>query len=383
MQNPNPSITIPVPIYVKVSKKNTFSINLNEYRNAHFHVLNKAKVVFAEMIAPVLATIPAMLTTKLHFKLFFGSNRDVDTANVCSIVEKFFCDAMVSHGILEDDNRRFLVGSTSDFGGVDTKNQRVEVTFYDYELKPKEQKPMRLVLTQSEIASILINHFLPILSGGEEKVGHFQLQDGADGVTVGVLDILYPISEPEKLPEAPLAPMAPPPTPKVSKPRGASPAKAVTPSVKATYKEELPGAMGPIPDENREGELDRSDIFDMTPRNSGVEIENDAQDEAEEAAAMAADVEDVAIEEAAEAGTKEETPAEAPVAAKPTLDLFPKGDEPKAASAPGPDRRGLFAAQLGTKPTPKEEAPANKAGPVGSLFAGLSKPKHVPSTSGT
>lgn len=398
MQNPNPSITIPVPIYVKVSKKNTFSINLNEYRNAHFHVLNKAKVVFAEMIAPVLATIPAMLTTKLHFKLFFGSNRDVDTANVCSIVEKFFCDAMVSHGILEDDNRRFLVGSTSDFGGVDTKNPRVEVTFYDYELKPKEQKPMRLVLTQAEIASILINHFLPILAGGEEKVGNFHLHDGEDGVTVGVLDILHPASEPEKLPEAPVTPVAPPVAPKVSKARQAAPAKpvqAVTPVTlvataegvaavaKTTLGDVIEAAMAEVREvtgikDAMEGESDRGDIFDLTPRTNGIEMENDAQDAAEDAA-EAASHED----QSADAGTKEETPAEAPVAAKPALDLFPKGDEPKPASAPGPDRRGLFAAQLGTKPTPKEEAPASKAGPVGSLFAGLSKPKHVPATSGT
>lgn len=385
MQNQNPEITIPVPIYVKVSKKNTFSINLNEYRNAHFHVLNKAKIVFSQMIAPVLATIPPMVSTKLHFKLFFGSNRDVDTSNVCSIVEKFFCDAIVDHGILEDDNRRFLIGSTSDFGGVDTKNPRVEVTFFDYILKPKEQKPMRLILSQHEIAAVLINHFLPLLSGGEEKRGEFSLASDADGKPVGVLDILHPASAPETPVETPVATKAPTPAPKATKPRAAAPAaspKAVTPVTLVATAEgvaAVPVEAPSHPDE--EGQDDRGDIFDLTPRTTAIEIENDAQDAAADAA-EAASHED----QAADAGTKEETDEveEAPPV-KPALTLFPKGDTPATVdtptNAPAVDRRNLFASQLNKKPSQKEE-PAKKDGPVGTLFAGLGKPKHVPPTSG-
>lgn len=381
MQNQNPPITIPVPIYVKVSKKNTFSINLNEYRNAHFHVLNKAKVVFAEMIAPVLASIPRMNTTKLHFKLFFGSNRDVDTANVCSIVEKFFCDAMVSHGILEDDNRHFLIGSTSDFGGVDTKNPRVEVTFYDYDLKPKEHPPMQLILTQAEIASILIKHYLPILAGGEDKRGEFTFSYDEGGTPIGVLDILHPASAPETLPEAPVVSAAPVTAPKAPKARAASPVKVVAVQ-KVTLGDVIEAAIAdtvvePVSEvEGIDGDPgDKADIFDLTPHQTAVEIENEAL-EAEEASHA---------DQAADAGTKEETPAEAP--AKPSMTLFPKGDAPKqvaspAAAAPAVDRRGLFAAQNGQKPTPKPE-PAKTGGPVNTLFSGLAKPKHVPATSGT
>jgi hypothetical protein len=380
VQNQNPPITIPVPIYVKVSKKNTFSINLNEYRNAHFHVLNKAKVVFAEMIAPVLASIPRMNTTKLHFKLFFGSNRDVDTANVCSIVEKFFCDAMVSHGILEDDNRRFLIGSTSDFGGIDTKNPRVEVTFYDYDLKPKEHPPMRLVLTQREIADILIKHFLPILSGGEEKRGEFAFAVDDKGNPVGLLDILHPASPQETTVETPSLVQGNP-APKAPKARAASPTKPVAVQ-KVTLGDVIEAVIAdtvvePVSEVEvvEEDPGDKADIFDITPHQTAVEIENEAQ-EAEEASHE---------DQAADAGTKEETPAEAP--AKPVMTLFPKGDDPKqvaspAAAAPAVDRRGLFAAQNGQKPTPKPE-PAKTGGPVNTLFSGLAKPKHVSATSGT
>jgi hypothetical protein len=380
VQNQNPEITIPVPIYVKVSKKNTFSINLNEYRNAHFHVLNKAKIVFSQMIAPVLATIPPMVSTKLHFKLFFGSNRDVDTSNVCSIVEKFFCDAIVDHGILEDDNRRFLIGSTSEFGGVDTKNPRVEVTFFDYILKPKEQKPMRLILSQHEIAAVLINHFLPLLSGGEEKRGEFTLASDADGKPVGVLDILHPASAPETPVETPVATKAPTPAPKATKPRAAAPAaspKTVTPVTLVATAEGVAAVPVEAPSQpDEEGQDDRGDIFDLTPRTTAIEIENDAQDAAADAA-EAASHED----QAADAGTKEETDEveEAPPV-KPALTLFPKGDTPKPVESPAAapvDRRGLFAAQNGPKPS---EKPAPKAGtnPVGTLFSGLAKPKHQP-----
>lgn len=400
MQNQNPEITIPVPIYVKVSKKNTFSINLNEYRNAHFHVLNKAKIVFSEMIAPVLATIPPMVSTKLHFKLFFGSNRDVDTSNVCSIVEKFFCDAIVNHGILEDDNRRFLTGSTTEFGGVDTKNPRVEVTFFDYILKPKEQKPMRLILSQHEIATVLINHFLPLLSGGEEKRAEYTLSFDADGKPVGVLDILHPATAPETPVEAPVeasaAPKAATPSPKASKGRGAASAASAK-AVQAVTLVATPEGVGAIPqvleeakqkvqevtgvDEASFGEQDRGDIFDLTPRTTAIEIENDAQD-ADEAASHEDQVADAGTkEETTEVEAEvEETPEAAPVASKPALTLFPKGDTPKPVESPAAspvDRRGLFAAQKGQKPS---EKPAPKAGanPVGTLFSNLAKPKHVP-----
>ena len=369
MENQNPNITISVPIYLKVTKKRTFSINLNEYRNAHFFTLNKAKIMFAEAIAPALALIPKMVSTKLHFQLFFGSNRDVDTANVCSIVEKFFCDAAVEQGILEDDNRRFLLGSSADFGGVDTKNPRVEVTFYDYTLKPKEQPPMRLILSQADLAAILIKHYLPILGSETNTEGRFVIGADDNGNPVGVLDFISPdlipqtpVEAPKKAVEAPVDVPAPTPAPKVSKARQAASAaspKAVTPVTLVATEE----GVSAVPVEDAEEDPgDKADIFDLTPRQTAVQIENDAQEQASHE------------DQAADAGTKEE---------KPALTLFPKGDTPKAVQSPAAapvDRRGLFAAQNGNKPTPKEAPKAG--GPVGSLFQGLSKPKHVTSVEG-
>ena len=41
---------ISVPLVVSTSKNKKFILNLNNYRNAHYFILNTAKVKFKEMI---------------------------------------------------------------------------------------------------------------------------------------------------------------------------------------------------------------------------------------------------------------------------------------------------------------------------------------------
>jgi hypothetical protein len=54
-----------LPLRVPVSKKRDFAINLNEYRNAHFLVLNKAKIVFKSLIQSQLVRLPIYDTVEL------------------------------------------------------------------------------------------------------------------------------------------------------------------------------------------------------------------------------------------------------------------------------------------------------------------------------
>src|SRR5690242_17215389 len=100
--------TIPLPLKVRVSKKREFTLNLNQYRNTHFQVLNKAKVIFEGVVGPLLKGIPSLDGCTLEYRLFPSSRQLCDVANVCSVVDKFFSDTLTSQGKLEDDNYTFV-----------------------------------------------------------------------------------------------------------------------------------------------------------------------------------------------------------------------------------------------------------------------------------
>lgn len=119
---------INLPLSVPQTKKKAFYLNLNIYRNANFHTLNKAKISFKDTVAPLLTHLPKLNQISLSYELYLGSKREVDVANVCSIVDKFFSDTLVELGYLPDDNYKHVLGVQYLFGSVDSKNPRIEVT---------------------------------------------------------------------------------------------------------------------------------------------------------------------------------------------------------------------------------------------------------------
>lgn len=122
--------TVKIPLAVQVSSKKWWKLNLNEYRNTHHTVLNKAKTEFGERVGPLLKEIPKLDRILIVYSLFTPDKRRVDTSNVCSVVDKFFSDTLVHAGKLEDDNCRILPIVAFRFGGVDTNNPRVEATIH-------------------------------------------------------------------------------------------------------------------------------------------------------------------------------------------------------------------------------------------------------------
>lgn len=133
-----------LPLSVQVTKKKPFILNLNVYRNAHYQTLNKAKALFKEAIWNQLMDLPVMGRIKLTYTLYPGSAREVDVANVCSIQDKFFCDALVEAKKLPDDNYKFLPTTQFQFGEIDRKNPRVEVEI-------EEIDPMQVILNQADL----------------------------------------------------------------------------------------------------------------------------------------------------------------------------------------------------------------------------------------
>jgi hypothetical protein len=64
---------------------------------------------------------------RLKFTLIRGDRRAGDRANVLSIVEKFFCDALKEYGCIPDDNDNYISGQTYETGEIDKKNPHVKI----------------------------------------------------------------------------------------------------------------------------------------------------------------------------------------------------------------------------------------------------------------
>lgn len=120
-----------LPLSVTLPRKKGDKIwicNLNNYRNTHFQILNQVKIAYALQIDKELQSVdfingPILLT----YTVFAGSNRKFDLSNVCSVIDKFVCDAMVAQGIIKDDNYKIIREVVYKFGGIDKENPRCEL----------------------------------------------------------------------------------------------------------------------------------------------------------------------------------------------------------------------------------------------------------------
>ena len=117
---------VDLPLKIPVSSKSYFNLNLNTYRNAHYQVLNTAKKNFTKAVLPKIYEISPLDKAKITYTLYPGSKRLCDISNICSIVDKFFCDALVEANCLVDDNYTRIVNIEYKIGSVDPINPRVE-----------------------------------------------------------------------------------------------------------------------------------------------------------------------------------------------------------------------------------------------------------------
>jgi len=127
-----------MPLYVVLERKRPRAdgkikkdyINLNLYRNWHFQKSNQIKKRYKEIAYPQIKDL-RFNAIKLSFALYRANNRLVDRANLLSIHEKFFCDALVECGCIEDDNDDIIVSTYYYTAGIDKENPRVEIFIDD------------------------------------------------------------------------------------------------------------------------------------------------------------------------------------------------------------------------------------------------------------
>lgn len=101
---------------VRVADKKV-ALNLNIYRNADKFLLNDMKKHFTASMEPYLKGLVIQAPFIIRYHLTLGSHRKADVANICSIFDKFFSDALVHYGCVPDDNHNFLKGVSYEYAG--------------------------------------------------------------------------------------------------------------------------------------------------------------------------------------------------------------------------------------------------------------------------
>lgn len=119
-------VSSPLFIEIGVKKIRRVYLNLNTYRNLHYQTNNQVKRAYAALIGRQIPKV-SFDNIKITYTLYVGTLREVDISNVCSIVDKFFCDAMVTRGVIVDDNYKFLKEVVYKYGGLDRENPRVMI----------------------------------------------------------------------------------------------------------------------------------------------------------------------------------------------------------------------------------------------------------------
>lgn len=123
---------ISMPLYFdmgisrRTKRPNRYYINLNNYHNWHYQVRNNLKIKYQETMAPQVKGL-LLGKTVLNFVLHRGDKRKVDRANIFSIHEKFFCDGLVQHGCIRDDDDSCVESTHYYTGNIDKDNPRVDI----------------------------------------------------------------------------------------------------------------------------------------------------------------------------------------------------------------------------------------------------------------
>lgn len=148
-------ITLQAPLRVPVSKNKDFILNMNNYRNTHYMLLNKAKVTYKEAMEFYIGFLPKCeKLVRVIYKVFPASHRRGDSMNVASIHSKFFLDALVECGVIPDDTWHHVPEEVVQFGEVSKNNPRVEITI---EAKPmlKIEKAVKISVTQQDLEDLV------------------------------------------------------------------------------------------------------------------------------------------------------------------------------------------------------------------------------------
>ena len=115
------------PLSIGVGKRK-FILNLNQYRNTHYRISNNAKIKYKEFMKSQITKYKKKLGQSLFiYTVYKGDRRNFDVGNVCAIHQKFFEDALVELGMMDDDKYSIIPMVMFVYGGIDKDNPHVEI----------------------------------------------------------------------------------------------------------------------------------------------------------------------------------------------------------------------------------------------------------------
>ena len=177
-----------LPLYLSVGKgkPKKLPLNLNHYRNAHFHVLNSMKVQFKKAISSQLTFPKLVEPVKISYVLYPPTRRELDISNVLCIVDKYLCDALVEAGLMEDDNFNHLPQVEFRFGDVDKENPRAEA--FIQPLSKSSENSMQITINQTQIEKAILDFMhkrINIKEGTEVRI-EMKATRGAEGFSANI-----------------------------------------------------------------------------------------------------------------------------------------------------------------------------------------------------
>lgn len=179
-------LVLPLYLIVGKGKPKKLPLNLNHYRNAHFHVLNSMKVQFKKAISTQLTFPKLVEPVKISYVLYPPTHRELDISNVLCIVDKYLCDALVEAGLMEDDNFNHLPQVEFRFGAVDKENPRAEA--FIQPLTKSSENSMQITINQTQIEKAILDFMhkrINIKEGTEVRI-EMKATRGAEGFSANI-----------------------------------------------------------------------------------------------------------------------------------------------------------------------------------------------------
>ncbi|MGL4402443.1 MAG: hypothetical protein ACRCTS_01700 [Fusobacteriaceae bacterium] len=125
-----------LPLYYeqkfKTKPNKNILVALNWYRNCDFHINNKIKkeyhdIIKRELFGELGIYVPSKTGGKyrVKYKLYY-KNSQSDLMNCVAVLDKYLQDALQEMGIVKNDNVKHYVGCSVEVAGQDKINPRLE-----------------------------------------------------------------------------------------------------------------------------------------------------------------------------------------------------------------------------------------------------------------
>lgn len=119
---------VSLPLFVLINKRLRKKwLTLNQYNQWHYQTKSNCKIKFKTDIMHLL-DFKIEGEVKIQYDYYAPDKRKRDLMNVVSVVDKFFQDALVEGGCIEDDNVSIVKQVNCRYIEIDKQNPRLEAT---------------------------------------------------------------------------------------------------------------------------------------------------------------------------------------------------------------------------------------------------------------